>query len=342
MNYPIKHNRKSITIQDVAKAAGVSVSTVSRVLNNKTDVSIETYDKVQGVIDELGYASSLAARGMRSRRTNVIGLIMPDVSSPYCTEVMRGVNRAIASLDYDLIIYTNGDVKKYGTADQERKYVNLLNGGIADGVIVVTPVATSFSTNAPVVAIDPNNESPECMGIIATNRDGVLNAMEYLIGLGHRRIGFISGRLDLVSGCQRLQGYKDGLQVAEIAYDEELVQIGDYTSETADACTRKLLALKERPTAIFASNDMTAIGVYQAARDLGVRIPEELSVLGFDNLPESNYLNPALSTIDQFVAEMGVLAIEMIVKLVNGENLQYNLHKIPTQIVLRDSCIHVN
>ncbi len=338
MSLPLRHNRKSITIQDVAKAAGVSVSTVSRVLNNKEDVAFDTYDRVRGVIDELGYASSLAARGMRSRRTNVIGLIMPDVSSPYCTEVMRGVNRAIANLDYDLLIYTNGDVRKYGTADQERKYVNLLNGGIADGVIVVTPVATSFSTDAPVVAIDPNNESPDCLGIIAFNREGVLDAMRYLTGLGHRRIGFITGRLDLVSGCQRLQGYQDGLRAARISYDEALVQIGDYTTDMAEECTRKLLALEEPPTAIFASSDMSAIGVYQAAQSLGVRIPEDLSVIGFDNLPESTYLLPALTTIDQFVAEMGALAIEMIVKLVNGENLQYNLHKISTRLVLRDSC----
>jgi LacI family transcriptional regulator len=112
----MNRNRRSITIQDVARAAGVSVSTVSRVLNGKDDVAVETCEKVQGVIDELGYTSSLAARGMRSRRTNVIGLIMPDVASPYCIEVMRGVNQKIAQLDYDLIVYTTGDVRKYGTS----------------------------------------------------------------------------------------------------------------------------------------------------------------------------------------------------------------------------------
>jgi len=169
----------------------------------------------------------LAARGMRSRRINVIGLIMPDVSSPYCNEVMRGVNKVIAGLDYDLIIYTTGDVHKYHTADKERQYVTLLNGNITDGVIMVTPVATSFSTHAPVVEIDPNNESPECPGIIANNREGALTAMNYLTGLGHHRIGFITGRLELVSACQRLEGYKDGLCAAGIPYDGELVQVGD-------------------------------------------------------------------------------------------------------------------
>ena len=141
----MRNKKRAATIQDVAREAGVSVSTVSRVLNGKDDVAFETYEKVQHVIEELGYASSLAARGMRSRRTNVIGLIMPDVASPYCVEVMRGVNRAIAQLDYDLIVYTTGDIRKYGTADQERHYVKLLNGSITDGVIVVTPAATDFS-----------------------------------------------------------------------------------------------------------------------------------------------------------------------------------------------------
>jgi LacI family transcriptional regulator len=187
----------------VAEAAGVSVSTVSRVLNDKDDVAAETYEQVQKVICELGYASSLAARGMRSRRTNVIGLIMPDVAAPYSVAVLQGVNQAIAHLDYDLIVYTNGDVRKNASAIQEAYFVSLLNGGITDGAIVVTPVATKFSTSSPIVAIDPNNESPECPSIISTNRDGALQAMQYLLELGHRRIGFINGRSELVSAYRR-------------------------------------------------------------------------------------------------------------------------------------------
>jgi LacI family transcriptional regulator len=334
----MRRARRSVTIQDVAKAAGVSVSTVSRVLNAKDDVALETTVKVQGVIESLGYTSSLAARGMRSRRTNVIGLIMPDVGSPYCIEVMRGVNRAIARLDYDLIVYTTGDVRKYGTADQERQYVVLLNGSITDGVIVVTPVATSFSTDAPVVAIDPNNESPDCPGIIGTNREGALAATSYLTSLGHRRIGFITGRLELVSACNRLEGYREGLAAAGIPLDDELIQIGDFTTETGLDCSRKLLTLADPPTAIFASSDMMAVGVYQAASEAGLDIPQDLSVVGFDNLRESAYLNPALTTIDQFVAEMGTIATEMVVKLVRGETLEAHLRKIATQLVVRNSC----
>jgi LacI family transcriptional regulator len=334
----MKRPRKSVTIHDVAEAAGVSVSTVSRVLNDKDDVAAETYEKVQSVIQELGYASSLAARGMRSRRTNVIGLVMPDVASPYSFTVLRGVNKGIVKYDYDLIVYTNGDVRKYQTSDQERHFVTLLNGTITDGVVVVTPVATDIPTNAPLVAIDPNNANPECAAIIATNREGALTAVNYLIEIGHRRIGFISGRIDLISGRRRLQGYQDALTAASIPLDDNLIQIGDYTTETAVGCAYALLSLNDPPTAIFASNDMSAMGVYQAAQEIGVRIPEELSVVGFDNLNESSYLKPALTTVDQFIQDMGSLAIEMIVKLVNGEPLENPFRKIQTQLVVRDSC----
>jgi LacI family transcriptional regulator, galactose operon repressor len=334
-----RRNRKSITIHDVAKAAGVSVSTVSRVQNDKDDVAPETYERVQRVISEMGYASSLAARGMRSRRTNVIGAIMPDVANPYCVEVMRGANQAIVQSDYDLLIYTTGNIWRHGTTDQERRYVALLNGSITDGMIMVTPTATDFSTDAPVVAIDPNNESPNCPAIIATNRAGALAAMAYLTGLGHRRIGHITGRLDLISANRRLRGYKEGLAAAGIPLDEKLIQIGDYLTECAVECARTLLSLDDPPTAIFAANDMSAMGVYQVAQERGLRIPQDLSVVGFDNLRESALLNPPLTTVDQFISKMGTIAIDMVVKLVKGEALETNLYKIPTQVVVRGSCL---
>lgn len=350
----MRKSSKTITIQDVAKVAGVSVSTVSRVLNGKADVAIETIEKVEGVIHELGYASSLAARGMRSHRTNVIGMIMPDVATPYCASIMRGVNSAIARLDKDLLIYTSGSGLKESIAYHERSYVSFLNGGITDGVIVVTPTATDFATHAPVVIIDPNNESPDLPAISATNREGALSAMNYLISLGHRRIGFITGRMELVSTNQRLQGYKDGLLAAGIPLDKDLIEIGDYTTEEAVVCTHRLLSLSNRPTAIFAANDMSSKGVYQAAKEAGLQIPKDLSVIGFDNLPESSLMVPALTTVDQFVEDIGTIATQMVVKLVQGEALPEhfpgtvafirdgNLLKIPTQLVIRDSCSSIS
>jgi LacI family transcriptional regulator len=260
---------------------------------------------------------------------------------------MRGVNRAIVEFDKDLIVYTSGVVDKENVAQHERSYVALLNGSITDGVIVVTPTATHFTSHAPMVIIDPNNETPDYPAIIATNREGALAAMNYLTDLGHRRIGYITGRMELASSNQRLHGYKDGLAAAGIPLNEDLIEIGDYSTEMAVICTRKLLSLPDRPTAIFAANDMSAIGAYQAAREFGLQIPGDLSVIGFDNLRESAHLKPPLTTIDQSIEKMGAMATEMIVKLVEGEfpstnrAEEGNLYKIPTQLVIRDSCASV-
>jgi LacI family transcriptional regulator len=285
---------------------------------------------------------------MRSHRTNLIGLILHDVASLYSQEIMRGVNRAIAKIDKDLIVYTSGGLDQENVAQHERYYVALLNGSITDGAIVVTPTATQFTTHAPLVIIDPNNEIPDYPAIIATNQEGALAAMNYLTDLGHRRIAHIAGEMKLVSANQRLQGYKDGLAAAGIPLNEDLIEMGDYTTETAVMCARKLLSLPDRPTAIFAANDMSAIGVYQATRELGLQIPENLSVIGFDNLREAAYLDPPLTTIDQSIEHMATLATEMLVKLVKGEPLpinpaeEGNLYKIPTQLVIRNSCASVS
>jgi LacI family transcriptional regulator len=340
----IKRYPKAVTIRDVAREAGVSVTTVSRVLNGKDDISADTIKKVLAVVQDLGYASSLAARGMRSHRTNVIGLIMPNVALYYSQEILRGVNQAIAELDTDLIIYTSGVVDKEHIAQHERSYVALLNGGITDGAIVVTPTATRFTTHAPLVIIDPNNDAPDHPSIIATNREGALAAMNYLTGLGHRRIGHITGNMEQAISHQRLQGYKDGLAAADIPLHEDWIAIGDYTAETAVVCTRKLLSLPDRPTAIFAANDLSAMGVYQVAEEFGLQIPADLSVIGFDNLHEAAYLNPPLTTIDQFIEKMGAMATQMLAKLVKGEPLainpagESNVYTIPTRLVIRKSC----
>lgn len=331
-------SKKSITIHDVARAAGVSVSTVSRVLNDKDDVAADTYQKVKGVIAELGYTSSLAAKSLRSRRTGVIGLILPDLEDPFCIQVMKGIHHAIVALGYDLIAYTSGSIKKHSKAEREQHYVSLLNGSLTDGIILVTPAASTFSTPAPLVAIDPNNQCPDCLTVIATNRDGALAGMRYLIGLGHRRIGFIGGRPDLQSAKQRLQGYRGALRQAGIPIDPDLIAIGDFTRATGHSCAQRLLSLAVPPTAIFAANDQSAIAAIEAAHETGRRVPDDLSVLGFDNIPEAAYCHPPLTTIDQFIDKMGYVATEMLVGLIQGGALQSDGYKMPTQLVVRDSC----
>jgi LacI family transcriptional regulator len=334
--YTTVSRRAAVTIQDVAKVAGVSVSTVSRVLNDKDDVAPETYERVRRVIQELGYTSSLAAKGMRSRRTNVLGLVVPDVGDSFSVQVMRGVNQAIKEFGYNLIIYTGGDSGMSTWPAREQQYVSLLNGSITDGIIVVTPRATNFFTHYPLVAVDPHPEEAEFPAVIATNRIGALAVMEYLIGLGHRRIGFIGGRTDLQSALRRFQGYKDGLCQANLPIEQELIQPGDYTYECGCSGAQKLLSLSNPPTAIFAANDQSAFGVLRAAQEAGLRVPDNLSLVGFDNTPEAAYAG--LTTVDQFIDKMGHVATEMLVSLIQGNCLDSNLYKIPTRLIVRGSC----
>jgi LacI family transcriptional regulator len=336
-------NQKSVvTIRDVAKTAGVSVSTVSRVLNNKDDVAQETYEKVQRVIGTLGYTSSLAAKGMRSRRTNVVGLTMPGVGDPFTIQVMKGVNQAIKEFGYDLIVYTGGSSPTCTWSIRERQYVSLLNGSITDGIIVVTPTATAFSTSYPLVAVDPHPESTGFPSVTATNRTGAMAAMEYLISLGHRRIGFIGGRTDLQSALRRLQGYKDSLRRANLPIDPELIQPGDFSRQAGYTGAQKLLSLSNPPTAIFATNDQSAIGVIEAAQEAGVHIPEELSVVGFDNIPEASYVNGGLTTVDQFIDKMGYIAAQMLVNLIADKPIENHLHRVDTKLIIRNTCRALN
>ena len=332
----MQYKKQAVTIQDVAKRAGVSVSTVSRVLNGKVDVASDTRDHILAVINKLGYTSNLAARSMRSHRKNLIGLVVPDIGFPYSIEIMKGINRAIAESKFDLLVYTTGDVRKHGTALHEQHYVSLLNNSVTDGVIIVASVASDFVTDAPIVSVDPHITNPNYPYVQGTNYDGALELMGYLLGLGHRRIGFISGRPEIASAQRRLKGYKDALVNAGIEIDDDLIVPGDFIQPTACQSTRRLLSMKNPPTAIFAANDQSAMGAYQAANELGIRIPDDLSVVGFDNISEAKYMG--LTTIDQFLDEMGYVAIQMLVKLINHEPLEEEIHEMQTKLIVRTSC----
>jgi LacI family transcriptional regulator len=322
----------------VAEVAGVSVSTVSRVLNDKDDVAPETYRKVRGVIEELGYTSSLAARGLRSRRMNLIGLTVSDLESLFSIQVMIGVNRAAADREYDLIVYTGGEWGGVSAVDREQRFVGLFGSGISDGVIAVTPRSASFSVHSPVVIVDPNVNAHGYPAVISTNREGVLAAMDYLVGLGHRRIGFIAGRPDLQCAVDRLQGYKDGLARAGIPMDEELIQAGNFTRRGGLASAQRLLDRRDRPTAIMASNDRSAVGAMKAIREAGLNVPDDVSVVGFDNTPDAAYAHPALTTVEQSIDRMGHTAAEMLIRLIEGKPLESVLVHMPTRLVVRESC----
>ncbi|MGE5250099.1 MAG: LacI family DNA-binding transcriptional regulator [Bacteroidota bacterium] len=328
--------KRSVTIEDVARKAGVSVSTVSRVLNGKVDVARETQEHVLAVIEEMGYIFNLAARSMRSRRKNLIGLVVPDIRFPYAVEIMKGVNQAIAETSFDLLLYTTGGIQKAGTEFREQHYVSLLSNSLVDGVIVAAASAGEFSTDAPIVAVDPHVLNADYPSVQATNYRGAKDATEYLIRLGHRRIAFINGRPEIQCSARRLKGYQDALVQGGIELDPDLSVDGDFSTETGHERALQLLSMTNPPTAIFASNDQSALGVYRAAEELGVRIPDDLSVVGFDNISEARYMG--LTTVDQFLTEMGYVAVQMLIKLINDQPLELQVHKISTRLVERTSC----
>ncbi len=333
----MNRTKTPLTIRDVAKAAGVSVSTVSRVLNDKDDVSTETYEKVQHVIAELGYSSSLAATSLRSRRTNVIGVLVVDMGDPFSLELFKGIGRAIYGTEYDVIAYSSGRIAADTQSGWERRHLSRLEGSLTDGVLVVTPTTEDLTSISPLVAIDPH-EHNLFPAVISANREGAIAVMAYLIGLGHRHIGFIAGRKGLVSSNRRHQGYVEALRQAGLPVDEALIQPGDYTRETGFSCAQQLFALPEPPTAIFASNDQSALGVMDAAREAGLRIPDDLSVVGFDNIPEAVGSQPGLTTVDQTVSEMGYVATQMLIKLMHGEPPDQLLCRMPVHLIIRESC----
>ncbi|WP_407344148.1 LacI family DNA-binding transcriptional regulator [Pengzhenrongella phosphoraccumulans] len=324
------------TISDVARVAGVSVATVSKVLNDRYGVAVGTAARVQSVIDDLGYESSLVARSLRSRRTNVIGVLVADFE-PFSTELLKGISRAVRGSGYELLAYSGGG-RAGSNVGWERRYLSRLGGTLIDGAILVTPTVVDGDYAIPVVAVDPHTGPSDLPTVDSDNRAGAVLATEYLLGLGHRRIGFLGGRPDLKSARLREEGYRSSLERAGIAFDPDLVRVAGYREDTADQPARELLSLAEPPTAIFAANDLSAIRTMDVARELGRVVPDDLSVIGFDNVPESALTTPPLTTISQPIQRMGFEAMRLIIDLIDGREVLEPHRRLPTALVERGSC----
>ena len=324
-----------VTIGDVAAEAGVSIATVSKVINGRYGVAAATLAKVQAVIDELGYESSLVARSLRSHRTNVIGILVADIE-PFSAELLKGAGAAIRARGYELIVYSgSGHGKDH--SGWERRYISRLGGTLTDGIILVTPTVVDVDDSTPLVAIDPHTGPSSLPSIHGDNLAGAITATEHLLELGHRRIGFLAGRADLESARQREQGYRDALAAAGVAVDDDLIRLGDYELETSEEPARQLLTLDDRPTAIFAANDLSAMQTLHVAHSLGLDIPGDVSVVGFDNIPESALVEPPLTTIDQAIQEMGRQAVELLIDLIEGNTEGPQRITLPTRLVVRQS-----
>ncbi len=324
-----------ITIVDVAAAAGVSVATVSKVINDRYGVAEKTSARVRAVIDELGYTSSLVAQSLRSRRSNVIGILVSDIES-FNAELLKGAARAIRGTGYDLVVFSDCGQREDQMGWERRSLARV--SALTDGAILVTPSGIDVTSSAPIVVVDHNVQSATLATVDSDNLSGAITATEHLIRLGHRRIGFLAGRPDLESARLREQGYRHALNAAGIAFDANLVRVGSYQPEAAREATRDLLAREPRPTAIFAANDASAIETLAVARDLGLTLPDDLSVVGFDNVPESALCEPALTTVEQPIQRMGEEAVRLLLALIDDPTSLPAQVVLPTRLVERASC----
>lgn len=323
-----------VTINDVAQAAGVSVSTVSKVVNARYGVAPSTMERVLQVISELGYETSLVASSLRSSRTNIIGILVAEFE-PFALELLNGISATLRGTQYDLMAYA-GNLAPGGRAGWEHRSLSRLGGTLIDGAIIVTPTVEIPHSSVPVIAIDPHAGTSGPAAIDVDNFGGAKTATEHLISLGHRRIGHIKGRSDLKSAHLRESGYRQALQDAGISYDPQLVHDGDYQRDLAAIAATDLLTLPQPPTAIFAANDLSALSAIETAKSLGLNVPNDLSVIGFDDIPEAAQSMPTLSTVRQPMHEMGATAVTLLLSMLAGEEVTQPA-QMPASLIPRES-----
>jgi LacI family transcriptional regulator len=325
--------RRRTTIHDVASAAGVSVATVSKAINGRDGVSAATMSHVMSVVDELGYESSLVATSMRRRRTDVIGVLVAEFE-PFALQLLQGVSSALQGTRYDVLAYA-GSVSAGEHRGWERRSLSRLGGTLIDGAIVVTPTASPADSTVPIVAIDPHEgpDGPSTVSVI--NVDGARAATEHLISLGHRRIAHLRGRTELVSAQQREEGYRSALATAGIPFDDALLVDGGYRTADSTIGAHALLDLDDPPTAVFAANDLSAIEMIRVAAERGLNVPDDLSVIGFDDIPEAASHTPQLSTVRQPLTEMGAAAVRVLLSMLDGGEREDV--RMPAELKARES-----
>jgi len=327
------------TILDVAKKAGVSFGTVSRVLNNDVHVKPETRKRVLEAIDRLGFVANRHARILAGGKTGTIGVLVPDLGTEYIGEIMRGVDAEMGPAGRDLILYTT-----HRDAKKEAACVAICLDGMVDGMLLVLPrnpsdfVSKLVRRKFPFVFIDHQGTGKDCAAVGAANWQGAYKAAEYLIGLGHRRIGFITGWTDLEAAQNRLKGFRAALRTNHIAEDPDLIFEGTFAQSDGYSAGQRFLGLNKPPTAIFASNDVMAMGVMDAARKQGLRVPEDISVVGFDDIHQAADVHPALTTVRQPLEKMGRVASQMLVEFLRNPGGKIDRVELPTELVIRDSC----
>jgi LacI family transcriptional regulator len=324
------------TLATIAAEAGVSLPTVSKVVNGRPDVAPATRALVERLLDQHQYGR---AGARRPRRSGLVDLVLAGLDSPWAVEILRGVEEWGAAHETGIAV----SAVRHGNA-RPASWTSGLTSHDTDGVILVTSKLTGDQlgqlrgAGIPLVVVDPvNPPPPELPSVGATNWAGGLVATEHLIELGHRRIGAVSGPADYLCSRARTDGYRSALERVNIGFDPSLVRTADFRHEGGFQCGSELLDLPDPPTAIFAGSDQQAFGVYEAARQRGLRVPQDLSVVGFDDLPVTRWVSPPLTTVRQPLADMGAAAANMLGDLIEGVPLRSTRLELSTQLIVRES-----
>jgi len=328
--------KRRTTMAAIAAEAGVSLPTVSKVVNGRPDVAPKTRALVERLLWEREYQRTGPRRG---RRSGLIDLIFNGLDSPWAVEILRGVEDWCAGHSMGAAVSS----VRHGNA-RPASWTSALASHDTDGVILVTSELTLpqlrqvREEGIPLVVVDPVSlPDPDLPSVGATNWAGGLAATEHLVSLGHRKIGAITGPADYLCSRARVDGYRSALERAGVEFDQALVRHGDFYHEGGFARGGELLDLAGRPTAIFAGSDQQALGVYEAARQRGLRIPQDLSVVGFDDLPAARWVSPPLTTVRQPLADMGRVAAEMLGDLIEGVPLRSQRVELSTELIVRES-----
>ncbi|MGJ8681320.1 LacI family DNA-binding transcriptional regulator [Paraglaciecola sp.] len=330
----------NLGIKDIAALAKVSPATVSRVFSAPELVSQKTLDKVKKVVDELGYRPNRMGASLRTRKSGNIVAIIPDITKPVNAGIIRAIEQGAQTAGYSVLL---GDTQ--GLEERERHYADLVSHGQADGILLFgsripfkvdesLPLASQLP---PMVNGNEGIESDEIVKVAVDNEAAAKAAIDYLISIGHKRIAAITGPDDVPSSNKRLRGYCAALKAAGIDIDPALQIIGDYDVKSGVKCTQRLLLLRERPTAIFCFNDDMAIGAMQFLQQQGFKIPDDISVMGFDDINYAEYVSPSLTTVHQPLQEIGSACIDLLLKQLKGESVEPGTQYLPYTLMIRNS-----
>jgi LacI family transcriptional regulator len=329
------------TIKDVARTAGVSITTVSHVLNETRFVSDELRCRVLAAMEELDYRPNILARSLRRGETKTIGLVVPDNSNPFFAEMARTVEDLGFAAGYSVILCNSDD-----NLAKEAAYIEVLIAKQVDGVLFIASGSSQEHLSelrhagVPYVVVDREVDGSLADVVLVNNELGGYTATQHLIALDHRRIACIAGPSQLTPSADRVLGYRHALADFQIPQDEALVVSGDFRARGGEAALHQLLTLHPPPTAIFACNDLMAIGVLRAARNAGLRVPGDLSVVGFDDIPLATAVSPALTTVAQPITELAEHSVKLLVARMQNRNDELQTQRIVLDpyLVVRDSC----